>query len=117
MSTLREKKRLQREQQALEVAAGQRTKIINTSAGLPMADPKNAAVFAAEEERRNKAGEDPQALVVPDKGKGPATQSATASKPPASAASAPQREVLMRDAITSGRKRGATSEATLAAKR
>ena len=111
MSTLGEKKRLQREQQALEVAAGQRTRIINTSAGLPMSDPKNAAAFAAEEERRSKAGEDSQALAVPDKGKAPATRSATANT------RAPPRDVFMRDAIVSGRKRAASSEAPAAAKR
>ena len=93
-----------------------------------MADPENAALFAAEVERRKKAGEDPQVLEVPDKGKGPATRSTTASKPPTVgaprtsgpggfAASAPPGDVLMRDAIVSGKKRGATSDASPASKR
>lgn len=102
MSTLREKKLLQREQQAHEVAAGERTKIINTPASMPMPDPKNDAVFAVEEERRKKAGEDSQALVVPDKGKAPVTRSATAAWSQASSARVPPQGTFMRDAIASG---------------
>lgn len=80
MSTLREMKRQQLEAQAQEVSVGTREKVIKTSTALPLPDPKNAATFQVEQERRSATGEGLLALEVPDKGRSKGNPSKKAAK-------------------------------------